>query len=332
MPLTTTARRCSSARAPSRCASTAPRRPRLLTWPASTTTSTSATFTFDAANPAYTFECSIDGGTTWDPCSSPKSYAGLPEGTRTFKVRANDGTNVDPTPASYSWVITDTTPPDTSITSTPALLSTSASATFQFTSTEPVHNVRVQARQRRLGGLHLAEDLPRPSPTVVTRCRCARPMARATSIRRRQATPGRSTPSPAGHLAERRAAAITNATTANLTFTSTDGTASFECKLDNGAWAACTSPRALTGLADGVHNFQVRAVDPSATSMPRRQGPPGSSTRAAPTTTVTPSRRRSCAPARRRSPLQRPTTRTRPSSASSTRRRRRAPRRGPSPA
>ncbi len=57
----------------------------LLTWPASQTTSTSASFTFAAADPGYTFECSIDGGTTWDPCSSPKSYTGLADGVRTFK-------------------------------------------------------------------------------------------------------------------------------------------------------------------------------------------------------------------------------------------------------
>ncbi len=259
---------------------------RLLTWPASTTTSTSATFTFDAANPAYTFECSIDGGTTWDPCSSPKSYAGLPEGTRTFKVRANDGTNVDPTPASYSWVITDTTPPDTSITSTPALLSTSASATFQFTSTEPGSTFECKLDS----GAWAACTSPKTYPGLADGSHTLQVRATDGS--------GNVDPSPASYTwavdtvapdtsLSGAPPAITNATTANLTFTSTDGTASFECKLDNGAWAACTSPRALTGLADGVHNFQVRAVDPSGNVDATPAGATWFVDSGAPTTTVT---------------------------------------------
>lgn len=57
-------------------------------------------------------------------------------------------------------------------------------------------------------------------------------------------------------------ASPTNSTTASITFSSSStDIASYQCSLDGAAFATCSSPRSLTGLAEGFHRFAVKAVD-----------------------------------------------------------------------
>jgi len=109
--------------------------------PASSTTSTSATFTFTSDEPGSTFLCRLDA-LAEAPCTSGVSYSDLAAGTHHFEVKAADAAgNVDPAPAMWDWTVTssppsDTTPPDTTITSGPASSTTSTSAVFDFTADE----------------------------------------------------------------------------------------------------------------------------------------------------------------------------------------------------
>jgi hypothetical protein len=77
-------------------------------------------------------------------------------------------------------------------------------------------------------------------------------------------------------------------------FSSPDGTATFECKLDGGGWQGCATGKSYTGLDDGSHTFNVRAHDPagntgapvSSTWTVAQSGPPNTSIDSGPTDSV----------------------------------------------
>ena len=80
------------------------------------------------------FECSLNGA-PFAACTSPRTFTGLGDGTRNFKIRAKDQAgNTDISPVDVTWSV-DTTPPETTITKAPAGIS--SSQVVEFAATEP---------------------------------------------------------------------------------------------------------------------------------------------------------------------------------------------------
>ncbi|MBA3462238.1 MAG: hypothetical protein H0T46_19915 [Deltaproteobacteria bacterium] len=217
--------------------------------PANPTNATTASFTFTVSEGSPM--CRLDGA-AFAACTSPRNFTGLAAGSHTFTVQASDALG-NTGSASYTWVI-DTTPPTVTITSMPMNPTNATTASFNFTVSEGTPQCRLD------GGAFAACT----SPRVYTA------LADGSHTFTVQATDAVGNVGMASYTwvidATVPVVTLTNlpanptmATTANFMFTISEGTAM--CRLDAGAFAACTSPRALSGLADGSHTFTVQATD-----------------------------------------------------------------------
>ena len=215
-------------------------------------------FTFEADEDA-SFECRVDDG-AFAACTSPHAVT-VADGAHTFEVRAIDLTgNVDETPAAHTWT-TDTVAPDTTITAAPPALDNSTEVSVAFTADE------AGTYECRLDGGAWAPCTPPHALTGLADGAHTFEVRATDAAGNVDATPAShtwtidsTTPDTAIDTGPSGAVASTSA---SFTFSSPDAGAgaTYECRLDGGAWAACTSPRALSGLAQGAHTFEVRVED-----------------------------------------------------------------------
>jgi predicted extracellular nuclease len=103
--------------------------------PSNPTNTSTAGFLFhgtDSGSGVASFECALDGA-AFAVCSSGVSYS-VSDGSHTFAVQAIDGVgNVDPTPASYTWIVDATGPVITVPADISAEATSPAGATVSFT-------------------------------------------------------------------------------------------------------------------------------------------------------------------------------------------------------
>jgi len=245
----------------------------ITTNPTNPSNSSSASFSFtgnDAGSGVASFECQLDGG-SFSTCTSAQNYMGLSDGSHTFQVRAIDNAgNVDPSPASYTWVV-DTAAPAAPVVTTPANGSFTNDSTPLVSGTaEPNSTVTVYIDSSSVGttsadgsgnwNFNVPSALGDGSHTAKS---TATDGSGNTSVDSNTNTFTVDTTGPNTTITS-NPTNPTNSTSASFDFTGSDagaGVASFECQLDSGGFSACTSTQSYTGLSDGSHTFDVRAID-----------------------------------------------------------------------
>jgi CSLREA domain-containing protein len=229
--------------------------------PPTATNDATPTFEFEADEPS-TFLCRVDSA-AFAECTSPHATAALSQGAHTFEVRATDAVGLtDATPASRAFTV-DTVAPQTTITNGPPATTTSATAQFEFTSTETGSSFECS--------LDGASFSPCSSPTTYTvavgshafevLATDAAGNTDDTSASRAWTVNTPDTTAPETTIAAGPSGA-TNDATPTFEF-SADESATFQCRVDSAAFAECTSPHTTAALSQGAHAFEVRATDPT---------------------------------------------------------------------
>jgi parallel beta-helix repeat protein len=162
----------------------------------------------------------------------------------------------------------DTTPPETNIVSGPSSSTTSTSASLEFSSSESgsTYRCRLDSQQefafmactspKTYTGLSLGSHIFEVRAIDPAGNVDQSPSVHTWTI---ETAPQDTTP-PETTIVTKPADPSTS-TSAQFAFSSSESGSTFECKLDAGSFATCTSPVSLSGLALGSHTFEVRATD-----------------------------------------------------------------------
>ncbi|PTL79951.1 Ig-like domain-containing protein [Vitiosangium sp. GDMCC 1.1324] len=235
--------------------------------PPSLSNSSSATFDFSSNETGVTYECRLDGATTFTACTDPQTFTGLADGSHTLNVRARDAAgNVDATPASYSWTVDTLAPAAPVVTSPAATVDTltpviSGTAEPHSTVTVIIDGVPVgTVKADGSGNWSYTPTTPLaagPHSVTVTATDAAgntsEASGRSFTILQDTVAPDTTiTSGPSDTTSER---------SATFAFSSNEPGVTYECSLDGAAFTACVSPVTFTDLSEGEHTFQVRARD-----------------------------------------------------------------------
>ena len=185
---------------------------------------------------------------------------------------------MDATPASRTWTIQppDTTPPDTTIDTGPSGTVTSSSASFAFSANESGSTFQCSLDSTTA---YTACSSPKDysglaagSHTFRVRAIDAAGNVDATPASRTWTIEPPDTTAPDTTI-ETGPSGTHRSGTADFAFSASEAGASFECRLDGGAFSACGSTPTFH-VANGRHELEVRALDAAgnADATPSRRG------------------------------------------------------------
>ncbi len=218
----------------------------------------SPSVTFSSGDPNATFECKVDLD-AYEPCSPPLVLGPLGDGPHSFIVRSRDPAgNFSLTMAAREFAI-DTHPPTVSILAGPEAGATinDVTPTFDFDANEAVtFECRIDAAAPEPCGPPFTTAPLADGPHVFALT--GTDLVGLTSSKSREFTVD--TTAPETKIASGPSGPI-NSRTPTFAFGADEPGAAFECRVDDGAFRACSSPDTTSGLLDGPHTFSVRALD-----------------------------------------------------------------------
>ena len=247
--------------------------------PANPTKETAASFTYHSLPAGAEFECRLDAAAFADCETTGVAYPGpLSPGSHTFEARAVNEAGADSTPAAYTWVI-DTTPPVAEVKTHPNDPSPGNSAAFTYASTEA--GSTFQCSLERAGEADDFSSCPSTGKTYPDASHPA-PLANGEWTFKVLATDKAGNESaaaaeftwevnsaakdetPPQTTIESRPPDPSASPSASFTYASTEAGSSFECQIDSGGFIPCPAAGiTYSGLGNGPHAFQVRAIDAS---------------------------------------------------------------------
>lgn len=240
----------------------------ILTKPAVLIGANTASFTFSGTDDGMAisvFSCKLDNQAASACNAGSAKYTNLTEGAHTFSLSGQDSAGNMSAASTYTWSVDLTAPSVPVVTADVAANTKNAAASFMYSSAD-LNGIKSFDCQLDSGAVAVCANTGATYAALASgahtfKVRATDAVGNVSAFKTFSWTVDLAAPVVALMQTPSNS---TMATDASFTFSVTDqgsGVKSIECKLDGGAFAACTSPKIYAGLAIANHDFTVRARD-----------------------------------------------------------------------